>query len=169
MLPITKISQRLFLSVVFSLSFFEAPPSNQNIYLRNCIVSIKNYEYEVKESTPGSPPGRRGAYKMNISSVGLAVINDGEALASSEDIKLAEEIVNGLVLMPMTQGQFDSLVSWTYFCGERAFSQSTILKCMNAANYKAASLALLEDSGRYRRQLEYNLFVGECLSNNGVI
>ena len=49
-----------------------------------------------------------------------------------QDVKHAEDAVKRLVKVPLTQPQFDSLVSFTFNVGETALSKSTLLKKVNA-------------------------------------
>lgn len=41
--------------------------------------------------------------------------------------------------MPLTQNQFDSLVSLTYNIGTATFEKSTLLKKLNAGDYQGAA------------------------------
>ena len=41
--------------------------------------------------------------------------------------------------MKLTQGQFDALVSFTYNLGARSLSTSTLLKKLNAGDYRGAA------------------------------
>lgn len=50
-----------------------------------------------------------------------------------------EQAVNQLVKVKITQGQFDALVSFAYNLGTRALSTSTLLKKLNAGDYKGAA------------------------------
>ncbi|WP_326902822.1 lysozyme [Kosakonia cowanii] len=50
-----------------------------------------------------------------------------------------ESDVSKLVKVKLTQGQFDALVSFTYNLGARALSTSTLLKKLNAGNYRGAA------------------------------
>jgi GH24 family phage-related lysozyme (muramidase) len=54
-----------------------------------------------------------------------------------EDVAYAEHAVEHLVTVPLTQGQFDALVSFTYNEGAGRFRTSTLLKVMNAGYYPA--------------------------------
>lgn len=56
-----------------------------------------------------------------------------------EDVKTAETCVNGAVTVPMTQGEFDALVSFTFNLGCRALRNSTLLRKLNAADYDGAA------------------------------
>lgn len=84
------------------------------------------------------------------------------------DVKDAEAAVNRLVTVPLTQNQFDALVSWTFNLGQGNLADSTMLEVLNSGNYEEvpgqinrwiyvngqASAGL-----RNRRQDEANLFV----------
>jgi lysozyme len=50
-----------------------------------------------------------------------------------------ESAVNKNVKVPLTQNQFDALVSFTYNTGIGALRSSTLLKKLNLANYSAAA------------------------------
>jgi lysozyme len=50
-----------------------------------------------------------------------------------------ETAVNKFVLVPLTQNQFDALVSFTYNEGTGALKQSTLLKKLNVKDYTAAA------------------------------
>lgn len=47
--------------------------------------------------------------------------------------------VSGLVKVVLTQNQFDALVSFTYNVGVGGFQKSTLLKKLNAGDYKGAA------------------------------
>lgn len=57
----------------------------------------------------------------------------------AQDLKRFESSVNNLVKVPLTQNQFDALVSLTYNIGQTAFSNSTLLKKLNAKDYVGAA------------------------------
>jgi len=44
--------------------------------------------------------------------------------------------VNARVSVPLSQGQFDAAVSWTYNLGEGALKSSTTLKKINAGQHE---------------------------------
>ncbi len=56
-----------------------------------------------------------------------------------EDIKKFENGVNKYVSVPLTQNQFDALVSFTYNIGLGAFQTSTIRKKLNEKDYTGAA------------------------------
>jgi len=55
------------------------------------------------------------------------------------DVGTAEAAVTRLVEMPLTQGQFDGLVSFTYNEGQGRLRDSTLLKLLNAGSYALAA------------------------------
>jgi len=68
-----------------------------------------------------------------------------EAQASSllaQDVGIAEDAVNSLVKVPLTQPQFDALVSFVYNVGVGAFRRSTLLRLLNAGDYAGAAAQL---------------------------
>lgn len=57
----------------------------------------------------------------------------------TQDLKKFESAVNTAVKVPLNQNQFDALVSLTYNIGTGAFKDSTLLKKLNAKDYKGAA------------------------------
>lgn len=57
----------------------------------------------------------------------------------AHDLKRFESSVNNLVKVPLSQNQFDALVSLVYNIGETAFADSTLLKKLNAKDYQGAA------------------------------
>jgi lysozyme len=55
------------------------------------------------------------------------------------DTLKAAEAVNHLVVVDLTQHQFDALVDFAYNCGIGNFSKSTLLKLVNASDFEGAS------------------------------
>lgn len=66
-------------------------------------------------------------------------ISDAEATKLlAKDVAEAENGVNNLVSVLLSQGQFDALVSFVYNVGVGAFKRSTMRKLINAGNYQGA-------------------------------
>jgi lysozyme len=64
------------------------------------------------------------------------------------DLDDAEAAVNRLVKVPLTQGQFDALVDFTFNLGSGRLAGSMLLKDLNAKRYdEAAQQLLLWDHG----------------------
>lgn len=74
-----------------------------------------------------------------------------------QDVKDAEEAVNRLVKVPLTQLQADSLISLVFNIGQGAFARSTLLKLLNQGDYYGAAdqfLVWRKAGGRVLRGLE---------------
>lgn len=61
----------------------------------------------------------------------------------TQDVRATEQAVERLVKVPLTQGRFDALVSWTFNLGSGRLASSTMLKCLNAGRYDEAVEQLL--------------------------
>jgi hypothetical protein len=61
----------------------------------------------------------------------------------SRDLVKFEATVNRAVTVPLTQGQFDALVSLCFNIGQGGFAKSTVVKRLNAGNYRGAADAFL--------------------------
>lgn len=86
-----------------------------------------------------------------------------------KDIEKAEGAVLKLVRMPLSQGQFDALVSFTYNVGQQAFGKSKLLRFINQGMPGAAAGEFsrwVYSQGRMlhglakRRDAESTLFLG---------
>lgn len=91
------------------------------------------------------------------------------------DVQNAVNHVNHLVIVPLTQGEFDSLVDFAFNVGCGAFAGSTLLKLLNSGNYAGAAAQFdLWDhaAGKVvagllrRRQAETDLFNGQQADNH---
>ena len=84
--------------------------------------------------------------------------------------KTFSENINKVVKVPLSQNQFDALVSFAYNIGNKNFNWSTLLKKLNLSDYEGAS----QEFGRWnqangkilnglvlRRQKEKELFLKE--------
>ena len=56
-----------------------------------------------------------------------------------DDVKIAERCVNGLVTVPLTQGEFDALVSFVFNLGCANLRESTLLRKLNDSDYDGAA------------------------------
>lgn len=60
--------------------------------------------------------------------------------ALADDINWAAHVVRNLVLVSLTQGEFDSICDFVYNVGAGNFASSTMLKCLNESNFMMAAL-----------------------------
>ena len=86
-----------------------------------------------------------------------------------DDLRVAEEVVLALVSVPLSQNQFDALVSLVYNIGSGNFYDSTIRRVINAnggdmEEYRRAWMMWKKSRGKVlkglvrRREAEYKLF-----------
>lgn len=119
---------------------------------------------------PAGVPTIGYGHKIRPGEAFAPTITDTQATAILlEDVSGAEEAVTRLVKVPLTQGQFDALVDFTYNLGMGRLAQSTLLRELNAGNFAAAADEFLkwdhisghESAGlKARRQAERDLFAG---------
>jgi len=101
---------------------------------------------------------------------GLVItLAEAEALLT-KDLKRFEGYIDKYVKVPLTQNQFDALVSFVYNIGAQAFIESTLLKKLNAGDYEGAAAQFPrwnKAKGKVlaglvkRREKELKLFKGE--------
>lgn len=100
----------------------------------------------------------------------FTTLTEPEGLALlRQDAALAETAVNACVKVPLTQRQFDALVSLAFNIGNGAFAMSTLCKYLNRGDYSGAASQFLvwdhvggvENAGlRARRESERAMFGG---------
>jgi lysozyme len=61
----------------------------------------------------------------------------------AKDVAIAEAAVKRLVKTPLSQHEYDALVSLTYNIGQGGFAESTVLHQLNQGDYRAAADAML--------------------------
>lgn len=69
---------------------------------------------------------------------GLVITKEKAHELFQKDVAWAEDAVN-LVKVPLTQNQFDALVSFVFNIGAGAWKRSTMLKMLNAGDYAGAT------------------------------
>ncbi len=70
-------------------------------------------------------------------------VNENEAVELlTSDLAPYENLVNTLVTQPLTQTQYDALVSFAFSVGAEAFGKSQVLRRTNAGDYVAAACAM---------------------------
>lgn len=79
-------------------------------------------------------------YGSTVGVTQAMVITEAQAeLMLAADLVRFERAVERLVQVPLTQGQFDALVSFTYNVGEGNFTKSTLLRKLNAGDTAGAA------------------------------
>ena len=101
---------------------------------------------------------------------GMTITRDQAVLRLYHDVDDAEATVNNRVTVPLSQSQFDALVSLVFNIGGGAFRKSTLLQKLNAGDYAGASnefMRWIKAKGRVlgglvtRRAAERALFLSE--------
>ena len=75
---------------------------------------------------------------------GLTHLSQTEALfLLKQDVRVAEAAVQRLILVPLAQGQFDTLVSFTFNLGAGALQRSTLRRVVNRGEHEDVPCQLL--------------------------
>ena len=114
-----------------------------------CYDLIKRFEGCKLEAYPDPATGG-DPWTIGVGHTGPEVksgMTISQAIADAyliKDAQHAADTVNQAVTIPLTQGQFDALVSFVFNCGAGNFRKSTLLKKLNAGDTTSASLELLK-------------------------
>jgi lysozyme len=148
--------KKLVAVVLWCLGIFAA------IHLTNQYTHIEEDVMAIAESTLDYITKEEGfRNKAYRDSKGLLTIGVGHLIKESEphlvnailtdeqvkellksDLKWCSEAVESSVRVPLTQKQFDALYSLCFNIGEGAFKKSTVVKRLNANDYKGAADAI---------------------------
>jgi lysozyme len=105
------------------------------------IDSIKRWEglrLEAYMPTPNDVP-TIGYGHTKTARMGMVITEvEAERLLRS-DLQWSREAVNGYVEVPLSQEQYDALVSFVFNVGGSAFRRSTLLRKLNAYDYVGAA------------------------------
>lgn len=112
---------------------------------QNCLDLIKKWEGFVPVAKP-CPAGYPTFGYGSIRHADGRPVKNGDEISKAEAEELLKsecddftDIVNQCVTVPLTQNQFDALVSFTYNVGGAALQGSTLLKKLNAQDYSGAA------------------------------
>ncbi|EPN8209654.1 lysozyme [Yersinia enterocolitica] len=123
--------------------------------------------YKDTRGIPTVGVGHTGVVDGKPVSVGMVISKDKSSELLRSDLKWTEEAIVINVKVPLTQNQYDAMCSLIFNIGANAFANSTVLKRLNAGDYKGAADAFLmwkkagNDPDRLlpRRQRERALFL----------
>lgn len=109
--------------------------------------------------------GHTGGVKM-----GDVITQDQADAMLANDVQVRVNAVNAIVTKPVTQGQFDALVSFAYNCGVANLLHSTLMKMINRGEADSAGPQFLlwsRAGGKVlpglvrRRQSEKDMYEGD--------
>lgn len=97
--------------------------------------------------------------------LGLEWTDDEVRIALENDVKRCEDAINLYCVHPLTQNQFDALVSFIFNVGVNAFIKSTMLRKLNQGDFEGASQEFdrwhIPSSITTRRNAEKFQFLGK--------
>lgn len=124
--------------------------------IANAVLSLRGLDFLKRHESPGGRPILK-AYRdiRGIATIGHGhkiVPGDGLSLASVitpaeaeilllKDLQTAVNAVRRAVRVPVTQNQFDAMVSLAYNIGAGAFAGSDVVRLLNAGNVAGARAA----------------------------
>lgn len=105
-------------------------------------VRLKSYKCPAGVWTIGV--GHTSAAGPPVVKPGMEITNAQATKILAQDLVQFEDGVEAAVKVPLTQNQFDALVSFTFNVGLGAFQKSTLLKKLNAGQYDAVPAELMK-------------------------
>ena len=171
------MNKKLIAVVLWSAGIFAAIHlTNRFTHIEENIMAIAKSTLEYITEEEGY---RNKAYR---DSKGLLTIGVGHLIKSDEkhlinatltnqqvedllrsDLRWCSEAVESSIRVPLTQKQFDALYSLCFNIGETAFKRSTVVKRLNANDYRGAADAILMWNKpavlEKRRRRERNMFL----------
>ncbi|WP_145542269.1 lysozyme [Yersinia alsatica] len=127
----------------------------------------KLFGYKDSRGIPTIGVGHTGTVDGQPVAIGRAITKEKSTELLRSDLAWVEKSIATNVKVPLTQNQYDALCSLIFNIGSSAFADSTVLKRLNAGDYKGAADAFLmwKKSGSDlnillpRRQRERALFL----------
>ncbi|HFO2534971.1 TPA: lysozyme [Yersinia enterocolitica] len=99
--------------------------------------------YKDSRGIPTVGVGHTGLVDGKPVSVGMVISKDKSSELLRSDLQWTEKAIATNVKVPLTQNQYDALCSLIFNIGATAFANSTVLKRLNAGDYKGAADAFL--------------------------
>ncbi len=109
--------------------------SEKGLALIRQFEGLRLLAYKCAADVPSIGYGHTRTAKM-----GQSITKERAEELLREDVSRFEAAVSRLVTVPLTQGQFDSLVAFAFNVGEGALERSTLLRLLNAGQYAEAAL-----------------------------
>jgi lysozyme len=100
------------------------------------IQQFEGYSPIVYEDAAGYPTIGFGHLIKPGEKIEEPLLGDAAEKLFQQDLKPKAAAVNARVSVPLFQGQFDAVLSWTYNLGEGSLKSSTMLKKINAARHE---------------------------------
>lgn len=135
----------------------------------NLIKSFEGLELKSYKDSVGVLTIGYGSTGSHVKS-GMVITKEQAEELLKEDVSRFEKGVNGLVKVPLTQNQFDALVSFSFNLGLANLKSSTLLRKLNTSDYSGAAKEFLRwnRAGNKvlagltrRRQAEKDMFEGK--------
>lgn len=116
---------------------FPETVSNQAVDL---IKTFEGYHKRLPDGTAAAYRCPAGKWTIGWGSTddvhrGMVVTEEEAEALLLKDISVAEDAVRRQVKVPLTQVQYDALVSWVFNLGEGNLASSTMLRKLNAGDY----------------------------------
>lgn len=99
--------------------------------------------YKDSRGIPTVGVGHTGVVDGKPVAVGMVITKDKSSELLRSDLAWVEKSIATNVKAPLTQNQYDALCSLIFNIGPTAFANSTVLKRLNAGDYKGAADAFL--------------------------
>ncbi|MDR7875845.1 lysozyme [Yersinia mollaretii] len=99
--------------------------------------------YKDSRGIPTVGVGHTGVVDGKPVAVGMVISKDKSSELLRSDLAWVEKSIATNVKSPLTQNQYDALCSLIFNIGPTAFANSSVLKRLNAGDYKGAADAFL--------------------------
>ncbi|HDL8541523.1 TPA: lysozyme [Yersinia enterocolitica] len=99
--------------------------------------------YKDTRGIPTVGVGHTGVVDGKPVAAGMVITKNKSSELLRSDLAWVEKSIATNVKVPLTQNQYDALCSLIFNIGPTAFSNSTVLKRLNAGDYKGAADAFL--------------------------
>ena len=107
------------------------------------LKQAEGFRNRVYKDVAGIPTIGYGHRLLHLESFPDGIDEEQASELLMADVRDAEQAVERMVKAPLTQGQFDALVDFTFNLGSGRLASSTLLKSLNAGRYDDAAEQLL--------------------------